>query len=134
MIQTHVSSLSPTVDMLAEFPSWVAQHCDDQSTALEVDAGRGKDGEAAITRQQVRHLVGIDPDAGILKNPYLGERYQTSIEVFAKDRTACFDCVYVIAVLEHVTNPHEFFAACKSLLRTRGTLWAQPPICGTTSP
>jgi SAM-dependent methyltransferase len=127
VIQTHVSSLPPTVDVLAEFPSWVAQHCDGKSAVLEVGAGRGKDGEAAIIRQKVRHLVGIDPDAGILENPYLDERYQTSIEGFARDRAACFDCVYSIAVLEHVTHPHEFFAACRSLLRPGGSMLGATP-------
>jgi SAM-dependent methyltransferase len=127
VIQSHVSSLPPTVNVLAEFPSWVVQCCDGKPAVLEVGAGRGKDGEAAIIREKVPHLVGIDPDAGILENSYLDERYQTSIEVFARDRSACFDCIYSIAVLEHVTQPQEFFAACRSLLRPGGMLLCATP-------
>lgn len=127
MIQTHVASLPSTVDVLSEFPSWVIQQCGSKPAVLEVGAGRGKDGEAAIIRQKVPYLVGIDPDAGILENSYLDERYQTSIEVFARNRGACFDCVYSIAVLEHVTHPHEFFAACRSLLRPSGMLLGATP-------
>lgn len=127
MVQVHVSSLPPTADVRAEFPAWVAQHCTDRSAVLEVGAGSGKDGEAAIIRQKVCHLVGIDPDDGILKNPYLDERYQTPIEQFANGRASCFDCIYSIAVLEHVTHPYEFFAACRSMLRPGGTLLGMTP-------
>lgn len=127
MIQTHVSSLPPTVDVPVAFPSWVAQHCDVTSAVLEVGAGRGKDGEAAIVRQKVRNLIGTDPDAGILMNPYLDERYQTSVEDFARDRASSLDCIYSIAVLEHITHPPEFFAACRSLLRPGGTLFGATP-------
>ena len=127
MIQTHVSGLPPTVDTAFAFPTWVAQHCDVASAVLEVGAGSGKDGESAIIRQKVRYLIGTDPDAGILRNPYLDEQHQTSVEDFARDRASSFDCIYSMYVLEHITHPPDFFAACRSLLRPGGKLFGATP-------
>jgi len=127
MIPTQLSSLPLTTDVLIEFPRWVTQYCDHTSIVLEVGAGKGKDGEAAPIQQKVARLIGIDPDSAIAQNPYLDERYQMSIEDFAKDRDSGFDCLYTISVLEHITQPREFLSACRSLLKPGGMLFGVTP-------
>ncbi len=127
MIPTKLSSLPSTTDVLIDFPRWVTQHCDHTAIVLEVGAGKGKDGEAVPIQQKVARLIGIDPDSAIAQNPYLDERYQMSIEDFAKDRDFSFDCLYTIAVLEHITRPREFLSACRSLLKPGGMLFGVTP-------
>ena len=86
MIQTHIASLPSHVDVLAEFPRWVTQYCGCTSIVLDVGAGKGRTGFEADIRSRVTRLVGVDPDADIELNPYLDERYQGTIEDFAKSR------------------------------------------------
>lgn len=124
MIKNRISTLPSSTDVLVEFPRWVTQYCDDTSIVLEVGAGKGKDGEAAPIQQRVARLVGIDPYPTIQENPYLDERYQVSVEDFAKDRGPSFDCLYTVAVLEHIRQPCEFLSACRSLLKPGGTLFS----------
>lgn len=127
MIRSQLSILPSNTDVLIEFPRWVTQHCDRTSIVLDVGAGRGTTASAAVIRQKVALLVGVDPDASIAQNPYLDERYQASIEDFAKDRGPSFDCLYTMFVLEHVTQPQEFLSACRSLLKPGGMLFGVTP-------
>src|SRR5712692_131177 len=127
MIRSQLSILLSNTDALIEFPRWVAQHCDRTSIVLDVGAGRDTTASAAVIRQKVALLVGVDPDASIAQNPYLDERYQASIEDFAKDRGPSFDCLYTMFVLEHVTQPQEFLSACRSLLKPGGMLFGVTP-------
>lgn len=127
MIRTQISSLPSKTDVRTEFPRWVIEHCDHTSIVLDVGAGRARSVNPAIIQQKVASLVGIDPDPTIAQNPYLDERYQLSIEDFAKDRCSCFDCLYTIFVLEHITHPSVFFSACRSLLKSNGMLFGVTP-------
>jgi SAM-dependent methyltransferase len=127
MLLTQLSHLPSTTDVQTEFPRWVTQYCDSTSIVLDVGAGKGRTGHAAIIRQKVARLVGVDPDASIVQNPYLDERCQASIEEFAKERDSNFDCLYSTSVLEHVTNPCKFLSACRSLLKPGGTLFSVTP-------
>src|SRR5260370_36158330 len=108
MIGTQISSLSSNIDVRTEFPRWVIQHCDRSSIVLDVGAGSGRNKALEIIRQNVARVVGIDPDPAVMQNPYLDERYQVTIEDFAKNRGSNFDCLYTMFVLEHVTHPYEF--------------------------
>src|SRR6266567_2141062 len=127
MIRTQLSYLPSTIDVQTEFSRWFTQYCNTTSSVLDVGAGRGRTGHAAIIRPQVSRLVGVDPDGSIIENPYLDERYQASIEEFAKKRDSCFDCLYSTSVLEHVTDPYEFLLACGSLLKPGGMLFSVTP-------
>src|SRR5947209_17789663 len=102
MIPTRLSILPADTDLLTEFSMWVGQHCDTTSVVLDVGAGRGKTRYTEIIRQRAGRLVGVDPDITIMQNPYLDERYQASIEDFAKQHSPGFDCLYATFVLEHV--------------------------------
>lgn len=127
MIRTQLSSLPPKTDVLTDFPLWVTHYCNHSSIVLDVGAGQGRTGNPAIIRQKVARLVGVDPDATVMQNPYLDERYQTSIEDFARSQGPNFDCLYMRFVLEHVTHPREFLSACRSLLKPGGMLFGVTP-------
>jgi SAM-dependent methyltransferase len=127
MIRTQISYLPPNTNVKIDFPRWVFQYCGHTAIVLDVGAGNGRTGHAALIQQKVTRLVGVDPDMSIAQNPYLDERYQTSLEEFAKDRDSCFDCLYTTSVLEHVTHPREFLSACRSLLKPSGMLFSVTP-------
>lgn len=127
MIRTLVSFLPADVDVHTEFSRWITQYCDSNSKVLDVGAGKGRTGHAALIRPHVGRLVGVDPDAEIEQNPYLHEHHQASIEEFAKNYDAHFNCLYARFVLEHVTRPHDFLSACKSLLKPGGMLFGLTP-------
>ena len=127
MIRTQLSSLPSNIDVLTEFPRWITQYCDHTSIVLDVGAGQGRNKTPAMIQQKVARLVGVDPDSAIAQNPYLDERYQASIEDFAKDRGPCFDCLYTMFVLEHITHTHKFLSACRSLLKPGGMLFGVTP-------
>ncbi len=127
MLRTQLSVLPETIDVRTEFPQWVSQHCDSNSVVLDVGAGRGEAANQSVIQQKVARLVGIDPDAGIALNPYLDEKYQSSIEEFARNRGAEFDRLYTMFVLEHVARPSDFLFACKSLLKPGGMLFGVTP-------
>ncbi|GER86367.1 hypothetical protein KDW_05290 [Dictyobacter vulcani] len=127
MIRTQVSFLPADVDAHTEFFRWITQYCDSNSEVLDVGAGKGLTGHTALIQSHVRYLVGVDPDAEIEQNPYLHEWHQISIEEFAKNHSARFNCLYTRMVLEHVAHPHDFLSACKSLLQPGGTLFGITP-------
>src|SRR5438105_3722497 len=127
MIRTRLSSLPSNTDISTDFPRWVTHYCDHTSIVLDVGAGQGITGDTAIVRQKVARLVGVDPDPTIMQNPYLDERYQASIEDFARNQGSGFDCLYMRFVLEHITHPREFLSACRSLLKPGGMLFGVTP-------
>ena len=116
-----------TTNLLIAFPSWVAQYCNPTSVVLDVGAGRGRLKSPAIIKECAGSLVGVDPDPAITQNPYLDERYCSSIEDFAKEAEGRFDLLYSMMVLEHVTQPRAFFSACRSLLKPGGMFFAVTP-------
>ncbi|MBA4160340.1 MAG: methyltransferase domain-containing protein [Gemmatimonadetes bacterium] len=126
-IRTRLSALPANTDLMAEFPRWIMQECDPASVVLEIGAGEGKYGYPAAIRSQVARLVGIDPDSALARNPYLDDRYPGTVEEFAREHDARFDCLYSMFVLEHVSDPAGFLTACRSLLRPRGKLFAATP-------
>jgi SAM-dependent methyltransferase len=127
MIRTQISFLPGDVDVHAEFFRWITQYCDGNSEVLDVGAGKGRTGHAALIQTRVRRLVGVDPDAEIEQNPYLHECHQASIEEFAQSYDARFNCLYARMVLEHVAYPLDFLSACKSLLKPGGMLFGLTP-------
>ncbi len=127
MIRTQLFSLPSNIDVLAEFPNWIIQYCDHTSIVLDVGAGEGRTGNPSIIQPRVASLIGVDPDTTIAQNPYLDERYQASIEDFAKERGPFFDCLYTTFVLEHIAQPSKFLSACKSLLKPGGMLFGVTP-------
>ncbi|CAN5829884.1 hypothetical protein BH23GEM7_BH23GEM7_03190 [soil metagenome] len=126
-IRTRLSALPANTNLMTEFPRWIVQECDAASVVLEIGAGEGKYGYPAAIRGRVARLVGIDPDGALARNPYLDERYQTTVEEFAREHDSRFDCLYSMFVLEHVSDPAGFLTACRSLLHPGGKLFAATP-------
>jgi SAM-dependent methyltransferase len=127
MIPSQIVSLPSNTDVLTEFPQWVVQHCNHTSVVLDIGAGQGKSGNPAMIRQKVGYLVGVDPDSSIEQNPYLHECHRSSLEDFAKNRGANFDCLYSMFVMEHITRPYEFLSSCRTLLKPGGMLFGMTP-------
>jgi SAM-dependent methyltransferase len=127
MIRVQISTIPSTTDILTAFPEWIIQCCDSTSVALDVGAGQDRNKIDALIRPKIAHLVGIDPTEDIMHNPALDERYQATLENFAQEYHVYFDCLYSMFVLEHVTHPHDFFKACRSLLKSNGILFGVTP-------
>jgi 2-polyprenyl-3-methyl-5-hydroxy-6-metoxy-1,4-benzoquinol methylase len=72
-------------------------------------------------------LVGIDPDPGIYDNPYLHERYQTTLEAFVQCETRQFNAIYTQMVLEHIKEPSTFASAVFRLLKPGGAFFSVTP-------
>ena len=77
----------------------------------------GASGRSADRRP---HLVGVDPADSIWSNPALDERFQQSLEDFARAHEAAFDVAFAVFVLEHVADPPAFSSACARVLRPGG--------------
>lgn len=73
----------------------------------------GNDALAKLLSQRCRCLTGVDPDEGVKHNPFLHERYQSSLDELSVDTT--FDLVSARMVVEHVTHPANFAAALRRL-------------------
>lgn len=122
-----MTSLPYGSDPLAVLPAWVLRHCPERARVLEIGAGRGEHGYAALLKAHGAYLVGVDPDSAIAENPYLDERYQMTIEAFARKERVAFDCAYAFFVVEHIAEPLPFLHACRSLLREGGAFFALTP-------
>lgn len=127
MIQASISILPPTTDQWDAFGDWVNESCTPQAAVLEVGAGRGNFGYPQRIRDHVGRLAGVDPDPRIQENPFVQERYQCSLEEFAGQSASRFDCVYAFYVLEHLTDPQQFFQSCHRLLSDQGVFLAATP-------
>ena len=122
-----IKSLPATTDISEAFPLWIKQHTTSQSLVMDVGAGRGRIPGPSLIKPHIGHLVGVDPDPDIAHNPYLDEWYCATLEDFAHSSKNTFDVLYCIFVLEHVNHPEAFFAACRSLLKPGGMLFAVTP-------
>ena len=65
MIQTRISTILPTADVLTVFPEWIVQYCNPTSVVLDVGAGRDKNKTGAFIRPHIARLVGVDPSENI---------------------------------------------------------------------
>ena len=119
-----VEVVPPPKNAVRRFASWVAQSVSATSDVLNVGAGRNLSGALLPVRRKATRLVGVDPDEAIWDNPYLDERHQVSLEEFAAGHEADFDVAFSVFVLEHVSDPRAFTAACARTLRPGGVLFA----------
>lgn len=87
---------------------------------LNIGAGRSRSGVLRPLLRRSPYLVGVDPDESIHLNPALDERHQVAIQDFAAENAERFDVVFSVFVLEHVTDPEGFLAACARVLRPGG--------------
>ena len=126
-MNTISSSLLPTTEPVAEFPAWVTSTPMPPSPLiLEIGAGTGMFDYPENIRGKLGaiKLVGVDPDIAILTNSFLDERHVATAEQFAAQDTRQFDCIYSMFVVEHVSSPRAFMAACHKLLKPHGSFFA----------
>jgi SAM-dependent methyltransferase len=89
------------------------------SSWLDVGAGRhllfANPALASLLSERSGLLVGVDPDEGILDNPYVHKKVQCTIDEFVSDVT--FDVVTLRMVAEHITCPNAAVAALARLTK-----------------
>lgn len=124
MIRQTIQVVPPPKHGVRAFSRWVAEHCGEDTDALEIGAGKRLSGPLRPLLRRRPYVVGIDPDPSILDNPALDRRYQTSLEDFAEAHRQEFDVAFAIYVLEHVDDPAAFTAACAQVLRPGGHFFA----------
>jgi SAM-dependent methyltransferase len=118
-----VTVVPPPRRAVGAFDRWIASTIRAGSTVLNIGAGRNVSGQLPRTRLRAARLVGVDPSARVLQNPGLDERHQCKLEHFAPYHRAEFDAAFSVFVLEHVTEPRAFTAACAATLRPGGALF-----------
>lgn len=127
MLSTTVHVVPPPHRSLIAFTRWVAEDCDAGACVLDIGAGANASGPLnAIVRKSPR-LVGVDPHETIHSNHLLDERHQTTLEAFAADHGEAFDVAFAAYVLEHVTDPQGFTAACFRVLKPGGSFFGLTP-------
>lgn len=127
MIESTVQVVEAPRSSVRSFLRWVAASCEPGDRVLDVGAGVSRSGALTpLTRKPV-HLVGVDPDGAIDLNGALDERHMMSLERFAEDHPGEFDAAFAVYVLEHVSSPAAFMAACARVLRPGGTFFALTP-------
>lgn len=124
MVAVEVRAVAPPEDPVVAFARRVAAYCRPHARVLEVGAGAHDSGDLLPLLARHPHLVAIDPDESVLRNPAAHERLVTDVERYAEDGPAPFDVVFAVYVLEHVADPESFARACRSLLRPGGSLLA----------
>jgi SAM-dependent methyltransferase len=127
MIPTRITIVPSSTNVNKAFPDWIAEYCNPTSLVLDIGAGYDRNQIDAFLKSRVSCLVGIDPSEDILSNLAVDERYQTSLENFAKVTEMEFDVLFSVMVLEHVTDPTTFFSACGRMLKPGGTLFMVTP-------
>lgn len=124
MISRNVSVVTPPRHGVGNFARWVAQSCEPGAHVLNIGAGKNLSGALKPLRRRSPYLVGVDPDASIMRNRSLEERHQASVEEFAAGHEEKFDVAFAIYVLEHVRDPEAFVSACARVLKPGGSLFA----------
>jgi SAM-dependent methyltransferase len=124
MIANTATVVSPPRDSVRHLARWAVASCEPGPRVLNIGAGADRSGGLGPLATLSPYLVGVDPDDAILRNQSLRERHQMSVEEFARDHAAEFDVAVALYVLEHVTDPAAFAAACARVLRPGGAFFA----------
>jgi SAM-dependent methyltransferase len=96
------------------------------SSTIWLDVGCGRSvfpNNLQLSRQladRCKLLVGIDPDAGVLRNEFVHDRVQTTIENFETDQL--FDLITMRMVAEHITQPSLVTQALARLVQPGGVI------------
>ncbi len=109
------------------FYRWLRQYTDRNSTALNIGAG----GEPAarrccVLKGEVRRVIGIDVEPGILTNPDLDQAFVTD-PAHLPFRNGSFDLCWADHVLEHVRNPLRFLKEVARVLKPGASFFFRTP-------
>ena len=103
---------------------------DDSKVVLDIGCGRGKyiDDRIPIRRnlqdlrERCKRVIGIDVDEAAASNPGVDE-FHLLVDNHWPIEDASIDVCLSNFVLEHVDNPHIFFAECERVLKKGGYLF-----------
>jgi SAM-dependent methyltransferase len=73
-----------------------------------------------------RAMDGVDPDPVVMQNSRLRNRWNAPLEK-APIPDAQYDLAFAYTVLEHVSNPREFFTHVRRVLKPGGVFWFLTP-------
>jgi 2-polyprenyl-3-methyl-5-hydroxy-6-metoxy-1,4-benzoquinol methylase len=124
MVSVEVRAVAPPRDPVVAFARRVAAYCPPHARVLEVGAGSHQSGDLLPVLARHPHLVAIDPDDSVLRNPVAHERLVTDVQEYAASEPEPFDVAFAVYVLEHVADPEPFARACRTLLRPGGSFLA----------
>jgi len=113
-------------DLVGENTAWLDVGCGATPTP-------GNDALARRLADRCARMVGVDPGALVLENPYVHERVRAPVEDYRAE--AAFDLITLRMVAEHVADPDAAVASLARLLRPGGKVvvyttyrWSPAPI------
>lgn len=124
------------VDGTVDFYSRVNALLEPHFTVMDLGAGRGGQllenpgswkTQLCIIHGKVAKVIGADIDDAVLHNPFLDEAKVIAIGEPWPFPDNSFDLIVADWVLEHVTNPEEFAAEARRVLKPGGWLCARTP-------
>jgi 2-polyprenyl-3-methyl-5-hydroxy-6-metoxy-1,4-benzoquinol methylase len=121
-ISATVVATPPPRAAVRGFARWVARECPPGARVLNIGAGHNLSGRLDPVARRAGTLVGVDPDPSVLDNATLDEGHHLTMEQYAATDPEPFDLAFSVFVLEHVSNPRAFSAACAAVLRPGGVL------------
>ena len=127
MITRTVEVVRPPGGSVRALARWAAAGCPAGATVLNIGAGEDWSGSLRPLLRRSAYVVGVDPDEAIERNRTLDERHRATLEEFASDNAGRFDIALAVYVLEHVSEPREFMAACARVLKHDGQLFGLTP-------
>ena len=119
--------LGPATPQFAELLGWIDASYPAPISVLDVGGGGGFYDFPADVRPRARRMVGVDPDPGVLRRPWLDAGHQSLVEDFAPTTDERFDVALCVYVMEHVEAPGAFLEAIKSLLVPGGSCFGVTP-------
>lgn len=111
----------------AQFRQVLECFLNSESRVLDYGAGRGALPQMRL-KGRVAQVTGVDPDSGVLANPYLDEAKLLPLpdgSIPYPDNY--FDVVFAANVLEHIPNPVATFREVRRVLRPGGVFLAKTP-------
>lgn len=122
-----VVRLQPNTEQFAELLGWIDACHPGAPSILDVGGGGEFYDFPAGLRPRARRMVGVDPDPGVLRRPWLDDGYQSLVEDYAPEAREQFDVALCVYVLEHVDAPGPFLEAVRSLLAPGGSCFGVTP-------
>lgn len=111
----------------SRFRDVLEQRLKPSDTVLDYGAGAGS-GFPIKVKGKVLKIVGVDPDAAVMSNPYLDEAKILPIPSgVIPYPDATFDVVFAKDVVEHLPDPEQAFKEIHRVLRPGGLFIAKTP-------
>lgn len=126
-VATDTLRLAPHTEQFAELRGWIDTTTPGPVTVLDVGGGGDFYDFPTALRRRAHRIVGVDPDPGVRRRPWLDEGHQELVEEYAGHAPDRFDLALCIYVVEHADAPGPFFEAIHSLLSPGGSCFGVTP-------